>query len=148
MTSIVIKTAGLRDLKTLQHLEKEAFGDDAWPLLELIACLTFPGEVRLKAVIGEELVGYVGGSVEFDRQLGWITTIAVFNQWRRQGIGVALLRACEQKLHTPRIHLCVRVNNIPAQEMYKREGYSQIETWKKYYHDGEDAFVMEKSFST
>ena len=45
-----ILPASLRDLGALRTLEHACFGRDAWSLLDLMAVLTFPDVIRLKAV--------------------------------------------------------------------------------------------------
>jgi len=128
----------------LRALEQECFSQDAWPFIELLAALTFPGLVRLKAVVGGHLVGFVGGDAERENNLGWITTIGVFAAWRRQGIGCRLLYAAEVAMNQPKVRLCVRKSNASAVDLYLREGYKPVDLWKSYYVGGEDALVMEK----
>ena len=65
-------------------------------------------------------------------------------EYRHQGIGRRLLEACEERLTTPRLRLCVRPSNEEAIRMYKMAGYSHVDRWGKYYNDGEDSLVMEK----
>ncbi len=51
---------------------------------------------------------------------------------------------CEKRLNTPRLRLCVRLDNDGAIRLYEQEGYLRVGTWTKYYNDGGDALVMEK----
>lgn len=139
-----IEQASLLDLNALRQLEQECFGEDAWPLLDIIAALTFPGEVRLKAVVDGEMVGFVGGDPHPREGLGWITTIAVKTAFRRLGIGKALLEACEKQMTVPTIRLTVRRTNLEAIEMYRNAGYVEVELWRRYYPSGEDALLLEK----
>jgi ribosomal protein S18 acetylase RimI-like enzyme len=134
----------LRDLGPLRRVEQACFVKDAWPLLDLIAVLTWPDVVRLKAVEDGQMIGFVAGDQRPADNLAWIATIGVLPEYQRRGIGRALLQACEAKLPQPRIRLCVRASNAGAVEMYRREGYLALDTWKKYYDDGENALVMEK----
>jgi ribosomal-protein-alanine N-acetyltransferase len=39
----------------------------------------------------------------------------------------------------------VRVSNFPAQNLYRQMGYSAVQRMQKYYHNGEDGFLMMKS---
>jgi ribosomal protein S18 acetylase RimI-like enzyme len=133
-----------RDLSALRQVENECFGPDAWPLLDLIAALTFPDVIHLKAVIDTKMVGFVGGDVRRSEGLGWITTLAVLPAYRRKGIASSLLTACEAALDLPRIRLCVRRDNEGAILLYQRFGYSQVGVWPRYYQDGQDALVLEK----
>lgn len=139
-----ILPASLRDLASLRRLEQACFPRDAWPLLDLIAVLTWPDVVRLKAVADGQMVGFVAGDPRPAEQTAWIATIGVLPAYQRRGIGRALLRACENRLNESRIRLCVRVSNQAAITMYLQEGYLSIDTWSNYYRDGENALVMEK----
>ena len=139
-----ILPANLRDLGQLRQVEQACFPKDAWPLLDLIAVLTWPDVIRLKAIEDNRMVGFIAGDTRRSEQLAWIATIGVLPEYQRRGIGRALLRACEARLDMPRIRLCVRASNTGAIEMYIQEGYIAFDTWKKYYDDGEDALVMEK----
>jgi ribosomal-protein-alanine N-acetyltransferase len=139
-----IAPASLRDLGALRKLEHDCFEKDAWPLLDLIAVLTYPEVVRLKAVEQGRMVGFVAGDPRPRDGWAWIATIGVDPGYQRRGIGSALLRACESRLNIPRIRLTVRLSNSGAISMYEKEGYHSIDIWKGYYHDGEDGMVMEK----
>ena len=139
-----ILKASLRDLPALWRLEREAFARDAWPLLDLIAVLGWPGVVRLKAVDeAHRMIGFVAGEVRHG--VGWIATLAVAASHRRRGIGRALLEACEARLPAALpIRLTVRRDNLPAIRLYRTAGYRPIAVWPRYYVDRSDALVMEK----
>jgi len=139
-----IQTASLRDLGALRRLEHICFEKDAWPLLDLIAVLTWPDVIRLKAMEDGEMIGFVAGDPRPSQKTSWIATIGVDPRYRRRGIGRALLRACEGRSKLPRVKLTVRLSNQVAIAMYEKEGYRSVDIWKKYYHDGEDGLVMEK----
>jgi ribosomal-protein-alanine N-acetyltransferase len=136
--------ATLRDLGGLRRVEQACFPKDAWPLLDLIAVLTWPEVVRLKAIEDEQMVGFIAGDPRPSENLAWIASVGVLPAYQRRGIGRALLRACEGRLPQTRLRLCVRISNETAIRLYKQEGYFAIDTWQKYYNDGENALVMEK----
>ena len=140
-----IVPANILDLNALRKLEKESFDRDAWPMIDLIAVLTFSNVVRLKAVENSTMIGFVAGDPHPNDGWGWVATIAVDPNFRRRGIGTALLHACESNLGVPRSRLTVRTSNQGAITLYEREGYKTIDVWKAYYNDGEDAIVMEKT---
>ena len=139
-----ILKASIIDLGPLRKLENESFGKDAWPLLDLMAVLTFAGVIRLKAVEDGQMVGFVAGDPHPSDGWGWVATIAVDSRYRRRGIGRALLHACEENLGVPKSRLTVRISNQNAISMYEKEGYVTTDIWKAYYNDGEDGMVMEK----
>ena len=76
---------------------------------------------------------------------GGIATIGVLPEYRGRGIGGVLLQACEGRLKMPRVRLNVRVSNLSAIHLYQRMGYRQVSIWPRYYQDGEDALILEKS---
>ena len=139
-----IEPASFRDLVPLRTLEHACFDRDAWSMLDLMAVLTFPDIVRLKAVEDGQMVGFVAGDPRPSEGLAWIATIGVDPRYQRRGIGRALLRACEARLKQPSIRLTVRISNEAAIRLYEKEGYRSVDIWKGYYNDGEDGVVMEK----
>jgi ribosomal-protein-alanine N-acetyltransferase len=139
-----IQSANIRDLGALRRLENACFEKDAWPLLDLIAVLTWPDVVRLKAVEDGELIGFVAGDPRPSEGASWVATIGVDPRYQRRGIGRALLQACEEKSRLPRMKLTVRMSNEPAIALYEKEGYRFVDIWRRYYNDGEDGLVMEK----
>jgi ribosomal-protein-alanine N-acetyltransferase len=143
-TSVAIEPASWRDLSALRHVEQVCFPKDAWPLMDLIGVLTFPGVVRFKAVNGKQMVGFIAGDIRRLEGVAWIATVAVLPEFRGRGIGAALLQACEAQISVKRIRLCVRPSNDVAIRLYERFGYTRVGEWTKYYQDGESALVLEK----
>ncbi|MFZ6026941.1 MAG: GNAT family N-acetyltransferase [Chloroflexota bacterium] len=141
----VLETATWRDLNALRQVEKACFGRDSWPLFDLLGVLTFPNTVHIKATCDGQMIGFVGGDIRRNEDVGWVATIGVLPAYRGRGIGTALLEACEQALHTRWVRLCVRVSNETAIRLYRGAGYAQTGRWPAYYNDGEDAVVMEKA---
>jgi ribosomal-protein-alanine N-acetyltransferase len=81
-----------------------------------------------------------------------LLTVAVMPESRRQGIGSALLGACEAGAHAKgacRMFLEVARGNAAARGLYDRAGFREIGRRKAYYAypDGgrDDALVMEKT---
>ena len=140
-----IQTASLRDLGALRRLEQACFEKDAWPLLDLIAVLSWPEVIKLKAVENGEMIGFVAGDPRPSEGAMWVATIGVDPRYQRRGIGRTLLRACEEKTKLPHMKLTVRMSNNGAISLYEKEGYRSVDIWKRYYNDGEDGLVMEKT---
>jgi [ribosomal protein S18]-alanine N-acetyltransferase len=142
--AVQIVPASWRDLGALRTLERVCFPQDAWPFFDLVGVLTLPHLVRLKALAAGEMVGFIAGEFKPGEPAAWIATVGVLPEYRRQGIGRALLARCEAELPAGYIRLCVRFSNEAARLMYEREGYVAYNTWRRYYRDGEDALVMQK----
>ncbi len=143
--TIEILPATLSDLNSLRNLEKVCFSQDAWALFDLVAVLTFPNVIRLKAVDEGKMVGFIAGDPRESEGFSWIATFGVLPDYRRQGIGRRLLHLCEEQLPTTRVRLSVRISNEEAIQLYRQEGYQTINIWQSYYKDGADAVVMEKN---
>ncbi|MFN2112275.1 MAG: GNAT family N-acetyltransferase [Anaerolineales bacterium] len=143
-SNIAVLPAALRDFKAVYHLEKVCFGLDAWPMLDVLGVLTIPQVIRLKAMDQEQLIGFIAADLRRTQGVAWIATLAVLPEYRRQGIGKAILGICEEHIPLPLIRLSVRQSNQPAIELYLKAGYQQVDIWKKYYRGGEDALILEK----
>jgi len=154
-----IAPASWRDFREILALERMCFPRDPWPWLDVLAALTFPETVRLKAVTssprqegllvgggahGEWAVGFAIGDRRRLQKLGWVASIGVHPEYQRRGLGARLLTACERALGTPRVRLTLRPSNLGARRLYEAAGYLEIGTLKRYYLDGEDGIMMEK----
>jgi ribosomal-protein-alanine N-acetyltransferase len=141
-----ITATSFLDINALNKLERACFEKDAWPFLDLVAVLTFPDVIRLKAIDEDgKMIGFVAGDPRPLEGFSWIATIGVAPEFRRRGIGRDLLRVCESQLKTPRVRLSVRASNNGAIRLYEQEGYHRVDVWQSYYNDGEAAIVMEKT---
>ena len=82
------------------------------------------------------------------RARGHIITIDVMVDARRAGVGSLLLRAAEDRLISAEcrsVELETAVDNVSALPFYKRHGYSVVKTFSRYYSNGVDALVLEKT---
>ncbi len=90
------------------------------------------------------IVGFVGFWVMADE--AHITSIAVRENYRRQGIGELLMVSVidmATRLKARIVTLEVRVSNEGAQRLYSRYGFSKVGVRKGYYNDNrEDAIIM------
>jgi ribosomal-protein-alanine N-acetyltransferase len=92
----------------------------------------------------ECIIGFIGSWIMADE--AHITSIAVREAYRRQGIGeMMMISAIEMamKLKADILTLEVRVSNTGAQNLYTKYGFTQVGRRKGYYTDNrEDAFIM------
>lgn len=82
------------------------------------------------------------------RARGHIITIDVVPSARRAGVGSLLLRAAEDRLlsiECRSVELETAVDNVSALSFYKRHGYSVVRTLPRYYSNGVDALILEKT---
>ncbi|MBN1440326.1 MAG: GNAT family N-acetyltransferase [Anaerolineales bacterium] len=142
-----ISPVSLRDLRQVLRLERVCFGKDAWPLLDVMSALVWPGGVRLKAAVEGRLIGMAIAEPAWDEGVSMITTIGVDPEFRRRGVGSALLARCESLLPGDTVRLTVRADNLAAIRMYQRFGYANHSKVLKYYRDGQAGWIMEKKLS-
>jgi ribosomal protein S18 acetylase RimI-like enzyme len=144
MDGMQIVPASLRDLRQVLRLERACFGVDAWPLLDVMSALVWPGGVRLKAVREVRIIGLAIAEPAWSDGISMITTIGVDPEFRRRGVASELLARCEGLLPGEKIRLTVRVDNRAAIQLYEKFGYTYLSRLLNYYRDGQAGLVMEK----
>lgn len=100
----------------------------------------------LVAKAGGRVVGYGGMWILVDE--AHVTNIAVHPDWRRRGIGEALLRrlmAEAKERGADRMTLEVRKSNWQARRLYEKLGFLTLGCRRNYYTETrEDALIMWK----
>ncbi len=112
----------------------------------------------LVAEVNGEVAGYVMCRIEHGlsklnklsvKKLGHVISIAVLPEYRRRGIATKLLnkamRILKEEYSCGEVYLEVRVSNNPAIHLYQKLGFKIVKVSKRYYVDGEDAYVMARS---
>ena len=97
----------------------------------------------------DKVVGYAGLQVVLDE--GYIANVAVFPEYRRQGIAGQLLQVFMNFAEANRLAfltLEVRASNQAAIALYANRGFEEVGRRKNYYeHPKEDAIIMTKEFA-
>ena len=95
------------------------------------------------AVLEGALVGYAGLCDYPDE--AFVQTMAVAPSHQHQGVGTQLLEellAEAVRRRQSRVLLEVREDNVPAQRLYQRYGFTRTGVRRGYYPGGVDAWVM------
>jgi ribosomal protein S18 acetylase RimI-like enzyme len=145
---IEITRATWRDVRALVQLDRRCFKPiDQFGWYEFFGLCVWPGVIALKAIDGDRIVGFIAGDVRRHEGHTIISTIGVDPDYQRRGLGERLMREVEARSlrSVPRLQLMVRKSNLPALHLYRKLNYTIVETWPRYYEDGEDAYVMEKT---
>ena len=91
-----------------------------------------------------QVLGYAGVLVMADE--GYITNVAVFPEYRRCGIGAAIIEVFmnfARANHLAFLTLEVRPSNAAAIELYRRFGFEEVGRRKNYYDlPKEDALIL------
>lgn len=96
----------------------------------------------LVALRDGDVVGFAGAMYVEDE--AHVMNVAVDPGQRRQGIGRVLFAALAAEASRRARHLTleVRTSNVAARELYRQFGLAPAGVRRRYYPDGEDAFVM------
>lgn len=141
---ILLRVMRFDDLDKVYEIEQRLF-PNPWPRYFFEKDLQSSNTLAFVVEHNEEIVGYSLGSCA-ELQLH-ITNIAVVAGFQRQGIGQNLLSKMERiaiERGCTFAYLEVRMSNMAAIEMYRNAGYSILHVSKRYYIDGDDAYVMHK----
>lgn len=138
-----IRTMSENDISAVVRLEQEAFSDP-WSEQSFRDSLKMESALFLVAEEENEIAGYAGMYLILDE--GDITNIAVFQKWKRRGVGTKLLNellAEAKRRGAAAVTLEVRKGNTPAIALYEKTGFVPAGVRKNFYdHPKEDALIM------
>lgn len=130
-------------LPQIQKIEQQSFSVP-WTEQMLRLQLEPDSHIFLTAEAAGEIVGYVGAMFVLDE--GYISNVAVAPQYRKQGVGDALISAMVSRgreLLLSFLTLEVRESNAPAVALYEKHGFKAVGRRKNYYEKPtEDAILM------
>lgn len=123
-------------LSSIAQLEQLCFGRRAWTQIQLRQEIANTFAIVFAYNLGTELAGYISArSVADELQ---ISNIAVFPQYRKQGIAWALLDMMKESARTlgnTVIELEVAVDNVAAINLYTKYGFVAAGTRRNFYPD-------------
>lgn len=138
-----VRRMQLGDVREVEAIDRLSF-PSPWPAGAFIFELT--ENTRAQCWV-TETEGRVSGAL-----VGWLVldeyqigTIAVHPDYRRRGVGRALLRRAleeAQQAGARTAVLEVRVGNQSAQSLYRQFGFRIVGDRPRFYADGEDAYTM------
>ena len=134
----------LTDLEQMKNILYSDF-DNFWSYNVLKQELENENTTYIIAKEKEEVVGFAGISVCIDEAT--LNNIVVKKSCRGRGIGGELLESlidiCSD-LNLKTFTLEVNTTNEPAIRLYKKFGFKNLGTRKKYYNNTQDAYIMTK----
>lgn len=142
---IDIRQAKLYDVPAMARIERDSFGAP-WSAEEITKDVTAGGNVYVAvAETGGEKAGY--GEIRIVADEAQIYNIAIAPEYRKQGIGEALLThliEAGRERGCTLVTLEVRAGNEAAMALYKKLGFREVGRRKGYYaKGGEDAVLMD-----
>ncbi len=137
----MIRPVHSKDFDELVQVEALAFPKSQYDREELwLLSLKYPHTFLV--TVSDQIDGYI-----VFRPDGHIISMAVRPHKRRVGIGTRLVQKVIGHCSGKSLRLEVRVSNVGAQRFYLHLGFRIKARIDGYYHDGEDAFVMESPAS-
>jgi len=159
LEEFTIRKATEKDLPMVIAINRKCLPEN-YPEWFFLQHLRNWGDAFLVAVYkGIVVVGYVMSRAEwgpgiFSKGLtrkGHIISLAVLPRYRRRGLGTRLMEKALDALHRvygcTEVYLEVRVSNTPAIKLYEKLGFKKVSVLKRYYADGEDAYLMAKQLN-
>jgi ribosomal-protein-alanine N-acetyltransferase len=144
------------DFNTLWEIDQSCFAPGiAYSQFELRSYIRGSGTLTLVAEAAESegpsptsriTLGFL--IAEARRGAGHIITLDVRSQARRHGVGSTLMEVAESRMAGAKcrlVRLETAVDNVSALAFYKRLQYDVVETIPRYYSNGLDALLLEKS---
>jgi ribosomal protein S18 acetylase RimI-like enzyme len=131
-----VRIATAADLGEVQALERDVFGDEAYPAFFFRQALDALGHGFFVAKHEHAIAGYVLGS------------LAVATSARGRGFAGALLDAVEATLFdagADGVRLHVSPKNESALRLYERRGYVPIAHLQDAFGPGHDRFVLRRT---
>lgn len=153
--SFQITKATVTHIELIQSLQKDS-NLQVWSKKNLVRmieddknynCFVVLNDSTSSKNFGFELIAYIIFNIIVDE--AELLSIAVNPNFRQQGIAGNLLEQSISKLKTTcfvenslkQIFLEVSSINLPAQKFYQKFGFTKIGERKKYYADGNDAWI-------
>ena len=148
MAKTVIRHAVSADFDCLLEIDEASFpGGVAYDAVELSYFMNRHGAETLVLEEDGDIVAFLIMEVHRTRRSATIVTLDVRETHRRNGCGTQLLTRAEDILREYGVEaydLQVDVTNRGAIHFYKKHGFNTVRTLRRYYANGNDAFLMVK----
>jgi ribosomal-protein-alanine N-acetyltransferase len=148
MAKTLIRHAVAADFSALLEIDEASFpGGIAYDAAELSYFINHEGAETLVAEENGQILAFLIMEVQPGRRRATIVTLDVREPHRRSGHATQLLARAERILQDYGVEvydLQVDVGNEGAIRFYKKQGFKTIRTLKKYYANGNDAYLMVK----
>jgi ribosomal-protein-alanine N-acetyltransferase len=145
----IIRPATPSDIPFIQALSKEVF--HAYGPYEAILTAWFESEATMTglAVVDGKPAGFAMVKIPqekvFEKRITELVAIAVEPEKQRCGIGDQLMEAVlevAENLQVDTLILSTAVENVPAQKLFEKHGFSPWRIKKGYYEKGQNALIM------
>lgn len=145
---MIIREAKSSDLTDILEIEVVSFGSDSFSKKQFIYLITKAKGAFYVVQDGEKVVAYISLSFHSGTRNLRIYSIAVHPDYRSKKLGQVLIDKAIEFARTreaKKITLEVKVSNTAAIRLYQKNGFEPISIKCNYYHDGSDAYYMQRT---
>jgi len=145
-TAYLIRQMNVADIPALSAIDSETFGSEAYSQVFFRQIYDLHYETVYVAGLKGKVIGYCfGAPTSWNRRRGWILSIVVARDYRRQGCGSYLISrtigalseiGCNEAL------LTVHPENKFAKAIFEKHGFVVIETESEYFGPGHPRDIM------
>ena len=143
----IIRQMEKKDIEQVERIEKEIFSIP-WSAHSFEDAAMTKENIYFVCECNGVIAGYCGLWTVLGE--GNITNMAVDKEYRKKGIGEALMKEMEKRGRQKDVDIFfleVRQSNAAARRLYDKMGYKEIGTRKRFYERPvEDAIVMSKMY--
>jgi ribosomal-protein-alanine N-acetyltransferase len=153
--AFTMRKFAINDLQSVIRINRIALPENYTDYFFIDIFQRFP-ETFIVAELEGKVVGYIMCRIETGLsnfgfggliRKGHVISVAVLPEYRRKGIGEALVKEATNgmlRYNAKQCYLEVRVTNSEAISLYKKLGFEVVRTSHGYYADGESAYIMTK----
>jgi len=138
--NLLVRPFEKRDIQAIYSIIRETYFRP-WTPEEILLENVFSYKIVLEN--NTQIIGFLFGEIIFEDAN--ILMIAVKKEFQGKGYGKLLLdsfiKAAKEK-GAKKIFLEVSTENKPALKLYKKSGFKILSKRKRYYKNGDDAFLM------
>jgi ribosomal-protein-alanine N-acetyltransferase len=148
MAKTLIRHAVEADFNVLLEIDEASFpGGIAYDAAELSYFINHEGAETLVVEEDGQILAFLIMEIQPGRRRATIVTLDVREACRRHGYATLLIEKAEKILVEYGVEvydLQVDVGNNGAIRFYKKQGFKTVRTLKRYYSNGNDAYLMIK----
>lgn len=141
---MIVKELTDKDVDIITALYQTDFSD-GWNKQMLLSSFS-SGRFKCFGAFKEDiLIGVVAFTLSLD--FADIESVVTKLEFRRKGVADLLIKSALESIKQQNLSsvlLEVRAGNLPAINLYLKQGFNKISVRKGYYLDGEDAIILKK----
>jgi len=140
-----IRKLGKRDLESVYRLGLREFGGQFWFTRKFLSQTLKTFSIFYGAFEGNKLIGTIIVKV-YDRPKAWIYYFLVDEEYRRKGVGGALLKAAEKAIPKGNYLLIVDIgeDDAAAKKFYRKSGFRKVAKVKEWFGPHEAGLLYSK----